>query len=131
MEKDFYRFYPKEKVAFDKAYPPEEIERFINAKGSDSVEIFEALKAFDFPDVRPDAKDIVIAHFSESRFAPQLNMHDGIDGKTMIYRGEIVPLLRASQEVFWQIFDLFTDETKTLVNQVFSTTNNSERDWQK
>lgn len=130
MERDFYKFDRKEKAVFDKAYPPEEINRFINAGGDDPVEIFEALKTFDFPDIKPEAKNIVLAHFSESRFAPQLNMLDGQNGKTMVYRANIVPLLRASQDVFWQVFDLFTDETKAKLNSIISSTN-AENNWDK
>lgn len=133
MERDFYKFDRREKQAFDKAYPPEEIERFINPgeNAEDPVEIFAALKQFDFPDTRPDARDIVLAHFSESRFAPQILMQDGEDGKVMIYRRNIVPLLRASNEVFWQIFDLFTDEVKNGINNIFSGTSNPGRDWER
>lgn len=131
MERDFYKFDYKEKKAFDKAYPQEEIERFINDGGDDPVEIFDALKTFDFPNVRPDAKDIVLAHFSESRFAPQINMFDGKNGEVMIYRNEIIPLLRASQDVFWQITDLFTDEVKKNLDSILSGAINPERDWQK
>ena len=133
MERDFYKFDRKEKQAFDKAYPPKEIERFIKAgeTQSDPVEIFDALKQFDFPDTRPDARDIVLAHFSESRFAPQINMHDGENGSVMIYRRNIVPLLRASQEVFWQIFDLFTDDVKNIINKVYQNPKNAERDWER
>lgn len=133
--KELINFDRWERKAFDKAYPPEEIEEFINGDGDDPVEIFSALKTFDFPDVRPDAKSLVLAHFSESRFAPQILMHDGNDGETLIYRRNIVPLLRASQEVFWKITDLLTDEVKDTLNKVFSNTTvaptNAERDWQK
>lgn len=133
MERDFYKFDRREKQAFDKAYPPEEIERFINAGETepDPVEIFDALKQFDFPDTRPDARDIVLAHFSESRFAPQILMKNGENRDVMVYRRNIVPLLRASQEVFWQIFDLFTDDVKNTINKVFSSSQNAERDWEK
>lgn len=131
MEKDFYKFDYREKKAFDKAYPQEEIERFINGGGDNPVEIFDALKIFDFPNVRPNAKNIVLAHFSESRFAPQINMLDGVNGEVMIYRRDIVPLLRASQDVFWQIFDLFTDETKRGFEDIMSDTKKAEKDWQK
>lgn len=135
MERDLAKFGRIEKKAFDRAYPPEEIEEFINGNGDDPVEIFSALKTFDFPDVRPDAKSLVLAHFSESRFAPQILMHDGKEGETLIYRRNIVPLLRASQEVFWRITDLLTDEVKDTLNKVFSSTPitsaSAERDWQK
>lgn len=133
--KDFSTFDRWEKKAFDRAYPPEEIAEFINGNGDDPVEIFSALKAFDFPDVRPDAKSLVLAHFSESRFAPQILMHDGVDGETLVYRRNIVPLLRASQDVFWRIIDLLTDDVKESLNKVFSETKstsvNAERDWQR
>ncbi len=62
-------------------------------------------------------------------------MQDGENGETLIYRKNIVPLLRASQDVFWRIFDLFTDEVKMGINNIFSRTTptsvNAERDWQK
>lgn len=131
MEKDFLKFDHKEKIAFDKAYPSKEIERFINGGGDDPVEIFKSLKTFDFPDIKPEAKDIVLAHFSESRFGPQLNMHDGQNGEVMIYRREIIPLLRASQDVFWQIFDLFIDGTKKSFEDIMSGTKKAEADWKK
>lgn len=132
MERDLNKFDRFEKKAFDKAYPPEEIEEFINGNGDDPVEIFSALKIFDFPDVKPDAKSLVLAHFSESRFAPQILMHDGKDGETLIYKRNIVPLLRASNEVFWKITDLFTDDVRKTLDYVLSSApTNAERDWQK
>ncbi len=133
MERDFYKFGHGEKIAFDKAFPPEEIERFMNAGEDepDPVEIFEALKTFDFPDTRPEARNIVIAHFSESRFAPQINMHDGPNGSVMIYRRNVVPLLRASQDIFVQIVDLFTDGVKKSLDRERSCAKNQEHDWEK
>lgn len=131
MERDFYKFNHREKIAFDKAYPSKEIEKFINGGGDDPVEIFDALKTFDFPNVRPDTKNIVIAHFSESRFAPQINMQDGKNGTVMIYRSNIVPLLRASLDVFWQVFDLFTNETKKGLDSALSSARKIEEEWQK
>lgn len=136
MEKrDYSTFDRWERKAFDKAYPPEEIKEFIGENGEQQIEIFSALKTFDFPDTKPDAKNIVLAHFSDSRFAPQILMQEDANGETLIYRKNIVPLLRASQDVFWRIFDLFTDEVKMGINNVFSRTTppsvNAERDWQK
>jgi hypothetical protein len=132
VETGLNRFDRWEKKAFDRAYPPEEIDAFINGQGDDPVEIFSALAAFDFPEVRPDARNLVLAHFSDSRFAPQILMHDGQNGETMVYRRNIVPLLRASQDVFWKITDLFNDDFKSTLNYVLSrSTSNAERDWQR
>lgn len=131
MERDLNKFDKKEKLAFDKAFPQEEIDAFIK-EGADPVEVFKALKTFNFPDVREDAKDIVLAHFSNSRFAPQIHMHDNDQtGEVMVYRRNIVPLLRASLEVYTLIFDLFTDDVKASINQIVSGQQNAERDWQK
>lgn len=131
--KDFNRFRYGERIAFDKAFPPEEIERFLNAGRDDPVEVFEALKAFDFADVRPEARDIVLAHFSRSRFAPQINMLDGENNTLMVYRNRtsIVALLRTAQDVFSEIIDLFTDEVKKGMDRARSAPKNPERDWEK
>ncbi len=133
MEKDFYKFSHGEKIAFDRAFPPEEIERFMNAGEDepDPVDIFEALKSFDFPDTRPGARNIVIAHFSESRFAPQIYMHDDPNGSVMIYRRNVVPLLRASLDIFTQIVDLFTNDVKKSLDSVISGVKTPEHDWEK
>jgi hypothetical protein len=119
MEKGI-RFGSGEKIAFDRHFPPDEIKAFINKSGDNPVEIFTALNAFDFPKVKPEAKEIVIAYLSQSVYAPQVNMHDGENGQVMVYRQNIEPLLRAANDIFGQVVNLFTDNYIRTFDKIIS-----------
>jgi hypothetical protein len=119
MEKRI-RFVYGEKIAFDRHFPPDEIKAYINKDRDNPVEIFTALNSFNFPEVKPEAKGLVIAYLSQSMYAPQVNMHDGENGQVMIYRQNIEPLLRAAIDIFGQVVNLFTDNYVKTFDKIIS-----------
>jgi hypothetical protein len=125
------KFDVEEQLAFDRAFPPSTIQAFEEEGIDDWIGIFDALKAFQFPEIKPEAREFVIDLFFKNRYGPQITRKDTPEG-VVVYRRNISPLLRASQDVFKQIFDVLTDEYKETLNKVFSTRlENAERDWQK
>lgn len=128
---EFEKFDIQAQRAFDRSYPPQEITKFEEEGDSDWIGIFDALSAFDFVPIRPEGKEAVIELFLANRYAPQMITRKTEQG-LMVYRRNIVPLLKASLEVFWQSLDYWTEDAYQAFNEVFSNTKSDpESDWKR
>lgn len=104
----FYKFSSRnEKSAFDRAFPQKEIKAYLQeGQPEEMVPVLDVLRRFDFP-IKPGTEDLVLAAFVDSTFAEEINMTSPGQGPLIMPRGNIVPLLRASLDVFWRTFDLY------------------------
>lgn len=94
--------------------------RRIQSKGNRQLDPFKTLSTYGLHlKDSPDAKNIVLAEISASRFGPQINMIDSERG-VRIYGRDIIPFLRAATEIYLKTIDLWTDEAKQEFDKIFA-----------
>ena|ERR1035437_7591531 len=113
------RFNQHEMKAFEQVFPMDEV-RKIESEGDRKLDPFKALARFGFH-VKDEqqAKDIIMAEISASRFGPQINMVDSEQG-VRIYSQEIIPFLRAAADIYLSTVNLWTDEARQRFDHILS-----------
>lgn len=112
-------FEQRETRIFEENFPMDELRKIQN-KENRLLDPFKTLSNYGFcvKDTK-EARDIVLAEISQTRFGPQINMIDSEHG-IRIYGKDIIPFLKAATEIYLNTIDLWTDEAKKEFDKIFS-----------
>ena len=77
----------------------------------------EVLKRFDYP-LKPGTERELMGYFSNSRFALQIRLKDTENGFEL-ERKNLVPFLRASQDIVWLSHSLWPEDFKEKFNELY------------
>jgi hypothetical protein len=113
------RFNQHEMKAFEQSFPMDEV-REIESEGDRKLDPFKTLARFGFlVKDEQQAKDIILAEISASRFGPQINLIDSEQG-VRIYGQDIIPFLRAATDIYLNTLNLWTDEARQKFGHILS-----------